>query len=91
MPILNDIMDHDFLGPLMRKERQEGLREGKQEGKQEGRQEGEITILRKQLSKRFGELPAWVEDRLINLSTSELEDLSLRVFDVKTLDELFVR
>jgi len=76
-------MDHDFLGPLIRKERREGL--------QEGLQKGEIKILSNQLGKRFGELPAWVEDRLINLSTSELEDLSLRVFDVKTLDELFVR
>jgi hypothetical protein len=75
MPILNDIMDHDFLGPLIRK----------------GRQEGEIKILRNQLGKRFGELPAWVDDRLTNLSTSELEDLSLRLFDAKTLNELFVR
>jgi hypothetical protein len=79
MPILNDIMDHDFLGPLIR------------QGKQEGLQEGELTILRGQLAKRFGTLPVWVDDRLTNLSTTELEDLSLRLFDVKNLDELFAR
>jgi hypothetical protein len=79
MPILDDIMDHDFLGPLIRQGRQEGIIRG------------ELTILRHQLRKRFGELPAWVEDRLTNLSTSELEDLSLRLFDAKSIDELFVR
>jgi len=79
MPILDDIMDHDFLGPLIRQGRQEGIIRG------------ELTILRHQLRKRFGELPAWVDDRLTNLSTSELEDLSLRLFDAKSIDELFVR
>jgi predicted transposase YdaD len=75
MPILNDIMDHKVFGPLIR----------------QGRQEGELTILRGQLGKRFGTMPAWVDDRLAELSTAELEDLSLRLFDAKSLDELFLR
>ncbi len=75
MPILDDIIDHDVIGPLIR----------------QGRQEGELTILRGLLAKRFGELPAWVDERLADLSTSELEDLSLRLFDVQSLDELFSR
>jgi hypothetical protein len=45
MPILDDIMDHDVLGPAIR------------EGMQKGRQEGELTILRRLLTKRFGDLP----------------------------------
>jgi predicted transposase YdaD len=87
MPILDDIMDHDFLGPLIRQGRQEGIREGLQEGVIKG----ELAILRRILGKRFGDLPTWVDDRLTNLSTSELEDLSLRLFEAKSIDELFVR
>jgi predicted transposase YdaD len=84
MPILNDIMDHDVLGPIFR----EGKQEGKQEGMQEGLQKGELAILRRLLAKRFGTAPEWVEERLAKLSTAELEDLSLRLFDAQSIDEL---
>ena len=87
MPILDDIMDHDVLGPAIRQGRQQGM----EEGRQRGVQEGERTILRGLINKRFGELPAWVDQRLATLSQSELEDLSLRLFDVRTIDELFKR
>jgi hypothetical protein len=83
MPILNDIMDHDLLGPI--------FREGKQEGLQEGLQKGELAILRRQLAKRFGTPPAWVDERLAKLSTAKLEDLSLRLFDTQSIEELFGR
>lgn len=79
MPILNDIMDHDVLGPIFR------------EGKQEGLQQGELAILRRQLAKRFGPPPAWVEERLAKLSGDELADLSLRLLDARSVDELFSR
>ena len=85
MPILNDIMDHDVLGPIFREGKQAGL----QEGLQEGLQKGELAILRRLLAKRFGTPPAWVEERLANLATAELEDLSLRLFDAHSIDELF--
>ena len=55
----------------------------------QGMQRGEVTILRRQLTKRFGALPAAIDERLSMLSTAELEDLSVRLFDVKSLDELF--
>ena len=71
MPILNDIMDHDLLGPTFR--------------------DGERNMLRRLLNKRFGMIPAWVDEQLSNLSATELEQLSLRIFDVSSLDELFRR
>jgi predicted transposase YdaD len=77
MPILNDIMEHKVFGPLIR------------QGRQEGRLEGELNILRRLLAKRFGTLSAGIEERLSKLSTTEMEELSVRVFDAKTIDELF--
>ena len=50
MPILNDIMEHEVIGPEIKK----GIRQG------------ELTVIRRQIEKRFGALPAWAEDRLTN-------------------------
>jgi len=79
MPILDDLTSHDVLGPAMRKSRKEGL------------QEGELTILRRQIAKRFGPLPARLDKKLAKLSRPELEDLSLRLFDAKSINDLFTR
>ncbi len=79
MPILNDIMDHDLLGPVFR------------QGRQEGRQEGELALLRRQAIKRFGTLPAWADQRLASLSITEIEDISVRILDAKTIENLFNR
>jgi len=80
MPIDLDIRDHETLGPI--------IREARKEGRQEGRQEGELTILRRQIEKRFGALPRWAGEKLAMLSVSELEDLSERVLDATSLEEL---
>jgi len=72
MPILNDILDNKVLG-----------REFKR-----GVQEGELTVLRRQIEKRFGALPNWAEERLTGRTTTELEELSIRVLDAQNLEEL---
>jgi hypothetical protein len=76
MPIDLDIRDHETLGPLFQAERQEG------------RQEGDIAILRRLIEKRFGALPGWAAEKLAGLSTTELEELSERVLDVRSVEEL---
>jgi predicted transposase YdaD len=87
MPILDDIMDHDVIGPAIR----QGLQQGRLEGKLEGKQEGELIILRRLLDRRFGPLPAWADERLTRLSIAEIEDLSVRLLDAPTIEELFER
>jgi len=77
MPILDDIMDHDVIGPAIR------------EGLAEGRLQGELAVLRRQIAKRFGSVPSWVDERLLKLPIAELEDLSVKIIDAKTIDELF--
>ncbi len=87
MPILDDIMTHDVLGPAIR----QGRKEGREEGLQEGLQQGELAILRRMIGKRFGALPSVYEKRLAKLSSRELEALSLRLFDAKSIEDLFDR
>lgn len=100
MPIDLDIRDHEVLGPMFieaeqkglqkgRQEgRQQGRQEGRQEGRQQGRQEGELIVLRRQIEKRFGPLPGWAAEKLAALPVSGLEDLSERVLDAASVEEL---
>ncbi|HEY7390360.1 MAG TPA: DUF4351 domain-containing protein [Bryobacteraceae bacterium] len=77
MPITEDIMEHDLFGPRLRKARAEGL------------QEGELTLLRRQIEKRFGPIPPGMQERLSALSPSQLEDLGERLLDAASLEQLF--
>src|SRR2546426_8367574 len=49
---------------------------------------GELIILRRQIEKRFGAMPRWAEERLAGRSTTELEELSERVLDAKSIEDL---
>lgn len=71
------------------KGRLEGKQEGKQEGRQEGKQEGESRLLQRLLIKRFGVLPDWARERIEQANIEQLEQWSLRMLEVNTLEEVF--
>jgi predicted transposase YdaD len=80
MPILDDIMDHDLLGPAIRR--------GLQQGRAEGRVEGERTVVLRLIEKRFGAVPAWARQRLVAMSGHEVEETALRLLDARSLEDL---
>jgi predicted transposase YdaD len=88
MPIDLDIRDHEVLGPIIIKAEQKALQKGRQEGLQEGMQAGELTVLQRLIEKRFGALPSWAREKMAAMPPSELEDLSERVLDARSVDEL---
>lgn len=73
MPVLNDILDHEVIGPAIL----------------QGRREGQQEVLRRILEKRFGQISRWVDSRLLSLSAAELDDLAVRILDASGLEELF--
>ncbi|MCI5148534.1 MAG: DUF4351 domain-containing protein, partial [Candidatus Electrothrix sp. MAN1_4] len=46
-------------------------------------------LLLRQLRKRFGELPGWVEERLRQASSGMLETWSERILTASSLEEVF--
>jgi predicted transposase YdaD len=76
MPILEDIMDHDIFGPVLR------------QGLEQGRVEGEQAVVMRLIEKRFGTVPAWVRQRLEAMSTLEVEDTAIRLLDARSLEDL---
>jgi flagellar biosynthesis/type III secretory pathway protein FliH len=105
MPILNDILDHEVIGPAIREGLQKGLAQGLQQGMEQGLQQGmeqglqqgmeqglqkgRREVLRLQLEKRFGPMPHAAAARLSAQSETELDQLALRLLDASTLEELF--
>jgi predicted transposase YdaD len=92
MPILNDIMEHKVLGREYRRGEAAGKAEGKAAGKAEGKAEGvrlgEITVLRRLIRERFGEIPASVDEFLDRQSTAGLEALGVRLLKAQRIEDL---
>ena len=76
MPIQIDLMENEVIAEYY------------QRGRQEGRQEGELALLRRQIEKRFGTIPAWAEEKLAAQTTAQLEQVSVRLLEVTTLEDL---
>jgi predicted transposase YdaD len=58
------------------------------EGRQEGRQEGERSLVIRQLTRRVGELPQDVLERIENLSLEQLENLGEALLDFTSMNDL---
>ncbi len=92
MPILDNIMDHEVLGPEIKRGlalgREQGLEEGIEQGIEKGRHDGELAMLLRLIEKRFGPAPAAARDRLAKMSVSEVEEVALRLLEARSLEEL---
>jgi hypothetical protein len=91
MPILNDIMDSEIFGPLIRQGRAEGRAEGRVEGEVEGRVKGQVALLLRLMEKRFGAVPRRYRTRLAALAPAELESVGLRLMDAERIEDLFAQ
>ena len=83
MPILNDIMDNEVVGPL--------LRQGRAEGRLEGRVEGQVEMLLGRAGKRFGRVPADIAQRIAALKPAQLKRMALRLLDANRIEDLFAQ
>ncbi len=54
-------------------------------------QKGEVTVLKRQILRRYGSLPQWAVTRLEQADTSQLEAWSEHIFDAQTIEELLRR
>jgi len=78
-----------MLATRMQQWEQELIEKGVEKGVERGMVIGEAEFLRRQLSRRFGALPAWVDARLAAADRDALEQWGIRVLDAATLDAVF--
>jgi hypothetical protein len=68
---------------------EEWKQQGREQGERKGRHLGEVNLLRRQLERRFGLLPSWVDERLEEASEAQLEHWADRVLECATLEGVF--
>ena len=66
----------------------EGKAEGRAEGKAEGRAEGRAEMLIKLFTKKFGVLPASLQDSIRNAALPVLDLLAENIFELNSLEEV---
>ena len=68
-----------------------GAQGRQQEGRQEGRLEGGQSVLKRLLTKRFGDsvLDIRVQERLHSATPEELDTWAERILDAATIDDIF--
>ena len=76
MPVLGGILDNK----LFAREYKRGLKTGMEKG--------ERALLSELVRKRFGALPAWAEKSISALSGDKLKQVTSRLLDAQTLEEL---
>ncbi|HEX4228572.1 MAG TPA: DUF4351 domain-containing protein [Bryobacteraceae bacterium] len=69
--------------------REQGREQGLEQGREQGRAQGQLSLLRRQMTNRFGPIPAWAEDRLKALPREKLEELAVRLLNATNLEDLF--
>ena len=89
MPVIIDLMENTVIRGYYLQGKEEGKEEGRQEGKQQGARDEAMTMLTRQLERRFGPLPETVIARLHAADLATLEDWGLRLLDAGVLEEVF--
>ena len=70
---------------------EEWKQQGIEQGIERGVPLGEARLLRRLLTRRFGSVPPWVEERLEQATETELESWADRVLESRSLEEVFAR
>jgi hypothetical protein len=90
LPPVNDLQEmHAMLAERVKTWTEDWKQQGIQEGLEQGIPRGEAKLLRRQLLRRFGPLPAWVEARLDGAGEPELEAWGERLLDSTSLEDVF--
>ncbi len=69
---------------------QDILQKGLQQGLQQGRQEEALSLLMRQLTRRFGKVESQWQERVRGLSLAQLEELSEALLDFERVTDLTI-
>jgi len=87
-PINSVVEDKAMLAENLEQWIEQERQKWRQEGWQEGRQEGQEGTLRKLITLKFGELPAWADERLTQASDEQLDVWVARILTADSLEGL---
>jgi predicted transposase YdaD len=86
---LLDLIGRESMIPLEQLKESSIYQYIKGEGFKEGIQQEAMTLLRRQLERRFGALPAWAEQKIEAADQATLEEWVVQLLEAKSLEEVF--
>jgi predicted transposase YdaD len=94
---VENVEDLEVMGTLIEARMQEweqewlreGIEQGIEQGREQGLRDGEAALLKRQLDRRFGELPSWVAFRLRDATTEQIEQWGDRLLEADSLKAVF--
>lgn len=75
--------------PSFRIGMRKGLLKGQTEGKIQGKIEGKVDMLKELILEKFGDFPAWAEQRLLQMTEAELDGLVRKILKADEVRDLF--
>lgn len=88
--ILEEEISMPYISSFERAGIEKGLEQGLQQGLQQGRLVGKAQLLKRQLLRRFGEVPVWAADKIDAADESLLESWVDVVFEAESMEAVFV-
>lgn len=73
---------------LLQRKGFDSLDEVKEKSEAKGKAEGKASLLKRLITRRFGELPEWAEERISKGNSTQLEVWVDGIFDAKNIEEL---
>jgi hypothetical protein len=82
-------LEQSFMDKGWKKGLEKGIEQGIEQGLEQGRREGTVTLLERQLARRFGPLPKTAQRKLAKASLSDLAAWSDALPDAQSLKQMF--
>ena len=67
---------------------EKGIQKGIEKGMEKGMEKGQLMVIKRQLAKKFGNIPTDIIEAVNNLKEEQLEVLSIELIDMTSLDDL---
>jgi hypothetical protein len=88
---VREILKNSILGPPFLEGRAQGRAEGLAEGLAEGVAKGQLKTLLGLLERRFGSVPPRFRKRFAAMTSEQLTEASMRIFDAARIEDLLVQ
>lgn len=83
------ILEEEINMPYISSFERAGIEKGLEQGLEQGRLAGKAQLLRRQLVRRFGEVPAWASDKIDAAAEAALEAWFDAVFEAASMEAVF--
>jgi hypothetical protein len=89
--LYEEIFEQEDTAMLAQYIREKGFQEGLVKGELKEKLEGKCSLLGRQLTRRFGPIPAWAKEQLASATDAQLDSWAERILDAETIQKVLAQ